>query len=348
MNCNIDIPIPCNHKPSNVYGGYCKKHRSHHLCKDRLLVMERFTGDMKDYTVPQLKFFYDQVMKPNGERKKPYQRKETLFKSVNTYIYEHKYSHLPVNHIIKIQSVVRKRILQKKINRHGLASINRSICKNDEDFYTYDPKEEIENIYFFSYRDTSHNYWCFDIRSIKKLLDMNYGNPYTMEPISNEVKEQVNACIEALQKDHIGVSVDKQVIVSRKSAMKQSFVDIFAQIEYAGYSCDVEWILSLNNSKLKKLYRELEDIWNYRANLSIEIKRKIVPPLGRLCVIPMQDYLSCNVKLELQEMLANELKKILLAQTPGDMNLGFMYFIIALSLVHDGCLAIHPWVHSVL
>ena len=35
---------------------------------------------------------------------------------------------------------------------------------------------------FFSYKD-NNNYWCFDIRSAKKLIEMNYGNPYTTEPI---------------------------------------------------------------------------------------------------------------------------------------------------------------------
>ena len=69
-------------------------------------------------------------------------------------------------------------------------------------------------------------------------------------------------------------------------------MDLFSQIEYSGYSCDIKWVLNLNHIRLKKLYKELEDIWNYRANLSQHTKCKIVPPNGKLFVMPVQDYFS--------------------------------------------------------
>ena len=118
-------------------------------------------------------------------------------------------------------------------------------------------------------------------------------------------------------------------------------------MEYVGYSCDVSWVLELNNHRLKRLYRELEDIWNYRANLNEVTKRAIVPPNGILCSTPVQDYNHCNVKVELQEILANELLKICGATDIGNMNLGFMYFIIALSYVSRPCFMIHNWVQYV-
>ena len=37
-------------------------------------------------------------------------------------------------------------------------------------------------------------------------------------------------------------------------------------MEQFGYGCDIEWFLELN-SKLKTLYRNLEDIWNCRLNI---------------------------------------------------------------------------------
>ena len=49
-------------------------------------------------------------------------------------------------------------------------------------------------------------------------------------------------------------------------------------------------------------------------------------------------------EIELLEIIANELSKILHARTPSDMNLGFMYFIMGLSMVSRECLVIHPWV----
>ena len=131
--------------------------------------------------------------------------------------------------------------------------INRSICNNDEDFYTYTPKEEIEDIYFFSYKDSQHNVWCFDIRSFKKLIDLNYDNPYTTEPISGHVKTKVNNLIKYLHNRNIEVVIDNTIVASREALVKQKFVDIFSQIEYSGYSCNIDWILRLNNIRLKKL-----------------------------------------------------------------------------------------------
>jgi hypothetical protein len=309
--------------------------------------MAHFTGNHKDYTVPQLRVFYEQVMGSKTLGKRGYLKKDILFKLINDYINIHKYSHIPLQSIVTIQAMMRKNTIQRKVNYQGLAILRRSICKNDEDFYTYDPKDEIEDKYFFSYKDSSHNHWCFDVRSIKKLLDMGYGNPYTTEPICDSVKERVETYLSRLVKHDINITIDTTLVVSRKAQVKQTFVDIFSQIEYSGYSCDVDWILSLTTTKLKRLYKELEDIWNYRANLSPDVKNRIVPLPNKLCSVPVHHYLHCHVKLELQEMLANELKKILLAETPSDMNLGFMYFIIALSLVNTTCYTVHPWVQYV-
>ena len=35
----------------------------------------------------------------------------------------------------------------------GLAYLDRTLCNNDEDFYTYESIQDIENKYFFSYKD---------------------------------------------------------------------------------------------------------------------------------------------------------------------------------------------------
>ena len=177
---------------------------------------------------------------------------------------------------------------------------------------------------------------------------MNYGNPYTIEPIPDLIKSKVDVLINYLQKQNIQVSIDNTVITDRNTQVKQRFVDLFAQIEYSGYSCDVNWILDLNTAKLKRLYKELEDIWNYRANLALSVKKDIVPPDGRLCVMPVQDYINCSVKIELQEVLANSLIRLLGARTPSDMNLGFMYFLIGLSMVSNPCYIVHSqWVQYV-
>ena len=333
----------CNMNSKECYGGFCKKHKDNYLLNDGLIVLDRFTGDSKDYKVCDLKHFCNsQISKcPSKFKKADY------FKKISDYYKEQSKLKENITSIHKIQANIRRYLIHNNSKKRGLAYLNRKLCNNDEDFYTYDPINEIESKYFFSYKDNQNNYWGFDIRSLKKLIDMNYDNPYTTGPIPETIKQQVEQLINDLKDDNIETVINNTIVSDRKTLVKQRFVDIFAQMEYSGYSCDVKWILDLNSIKLKRLYRELEDIWNYRANLSDETKRLIVPPHGRLCSMPVSDYYHCHNRLELREILANEVYKICGANEPGNMNLGFMYFIIALGMVSRPCFMTHNWIMSV-
>ena len=63
-------------------------------------------------------------------------------------------------------------------NLQGPGFIDKSLCVNDEDFLTFETKEEIRDIYFFSFKE-GNSVFFFDIRSFKKLVDTNAENPYT-------------------------------------------------------------------------------------------------------------------------------------------------------------------------
>jgi len=338
--------MKCYLKSNKSYGGHCKKHRKEYLLKDDIIVLDRFTMNPKDYSLQELKVFFNRFIK-SAEKTSKY-KKQDYYHKVLDYYSKNRYASVNISNVTRIQALLRKRLLLSKIGLRGHAILNRSICSNEEDFYTYETREEIEDIYFFSYKDLHGKHWCFDIRSFKKLIDMNYGNPYTTEPIPVDVKNKMNKLIKHLQDLNIQVSIDTTVVSDRETQVKQKFVDIFSQIEMSGYSCDINWVLDLNINKLKKLYRELEDIWNYRSGLAQHVKCRIAPPSGRLFVMPVQDFLLCNVKVELQEILANELLKILHAVSPSDMNIGFMYFIMGLSIVNPHCLEVHSWVQYAL
>ena len=72
-------------------------------------------------------------------------KKEDCFLAIDQYY--HKMKEFTDNDkvIIKLQGSLRRNILLKRIREQGVGVINRSICNNDEDFYTYTPKEEIED-----------------------------------------------------------------------------------------------------------------------------------------------------------------------------------------------------------
>ena len=359
MNLNINKSkciskkegLTCKSKGDDGYGGYCKKHRKEYLLEDNSIILERFTSNCKDYTLQELKYYYTKNIKSEKPKKpiksiKPIKyKKADYFQEIEKLYLHTKHIQSNLETIIRLQSFIRRKLIKDKIKYQGFAIFNRNLCRNDEDFYTYELKTEIDPVYFFSYQDPNKIYWCFDIRSLNKLIDMNYGNPYTTEPIPDSTKQRVIDFTNNLREKNIQVHIPITEVIDRKASVKQKLVDVFSQMEYAGYSCNVEWILGLNSQRLKRLYRELEDIWNYRAGLSNSVKKDIVPPNGQLFIMPVADYMNCSTLLDLQEILVNELIKVLGARSPSDMNLAFMYIIIGLSIVSRPCYLVHyHWV----
>ena len=142
----------------------------------------------------------------------------------------------------------------------GAGYLMKSLCKNDEDFYYMTNIKETDIIYFYSYRDNSNNVWFFDIRSIFKLINMNGSNPYTREPIPENVKADVNTIINKLRGENIIVDIDYEIALTTIERIKQKTVDIISQLNIHGYDCNIEWFLGLNRRKLKYLYGRSMDL----------------------------------------------------------------------------------------
>ena len=122
--------------------------------------------------------------------------------------------------------------------------------------------------------------------------------------------------------------------------------NIFTQISLV-YPIEINWLLNLNIHKLKKLYRSLEDIWNYRAQLSPEIKSRIAPPNGDLFIYSINIIDTITIKNELLSIILNEIKKINNAIDNNDKQLGYMYFIIGLGEVSKECFETNSWLQYV-
>ena len=342
MSFCINQEHKCKFKSREQCGGYCWIHRKQYLITDKLLRLDRFTHNSKDYTIKELEYLYKSIY---GKKNK-LASKEEYFKHIQELNERYKNQS-----IIKLQSLARRYIINKMIKLRGIGYICRHVCKNDEDFYTYESKDNIESIFFFSYKDINNNIWCFDIRSLKKLIDMNYNNPYTTEPIPVEIKEKINYLINKLKENKIKISIQDDIIRDRKTTIKQKYVDIISHFELnTGYICEINWILSMNISQLKALYRTWEDIWNYRAYLPDYMKKSISPPNGILFpynVSEINNFPNNIVsKYNLLDIISLQLSKIMGCTNSSNSSLGFMYFIIALSSVNSGCYQIHgSWVN---
>lgn len=321
------------------YGDYCCSHKREFLVVNNRINYIRFTNKESDY----LKQDLINSLNPKDSKKNKKLKKNELFKIYSENIEILKKYDNDEKKIILIQKNFLSKKISKQIKLRGEAFINKELCNNDTDFFSYETIQEIDEKYFFSYKDSKDFHWFFDIRSFDKLLEMNQGNPYNREDFPLEVVVKAKKIIDTLKLSNEFEKVDKTIKRDRRQNIKQKTVDLFAQIENFGYECQIEWFLSLNSHKLKKLYRNLEDIWNYRLQITQQVKMNIAPPDGLVFNVPVPQVMSYSNKESLQDLILNEVGKFNNAITDSDKKLGFMYFIIGLGAINQDCLTAHPW-----
>ena len=313
------------------YGSCGYKNRRSYLVENNKIIYSRFTYEKKDYLVNDIKYyllFYGFI------NKKYRYKKNELYNILSTHMlelcsYQTKY----LKDIIKIQLFMKNYLKQKH---------NRNKCNNLEDFFTFEKLEDINSLYYYEYKDPiNHKYWGFDIRSLKKLIDSNYPNPYTTQVVPQYIIEDVNKKLILIKQNKSYQSVEDIIIRDRKGQIKQNIVDLFSDIEFSGYTCQVEWFLELNIYYLKKLYKELEDIWNYRAQLTNHMKSILCPPNGAIFQTPIINVIHMNHIQDIQELIISNISQFKNCQSISDRKLGYMYFLIGLSIVSKKCYLAH-------
>jgi hypothetical protein len=331
INQNTEELNPCKYKKK--YGDFCCKHKRHYLVSaNNFIIKNRFTYNISDYLVRDLTNYY--YLRINNSGIKGKHKKQYYYDEVCKFI--NSLEEYDESKIIEIQALVRKKLVLNRMNIK---------CNNTEDFYTYDPINEIDYRYLFCYKDSKGFTWGFDIRSLFKLISMNYPNPYTIEKIPENVIKEVKKKIQSLKEKNSFEDINEIILRDRKATIKQKAVDLFSEIELNGYSCEINWFFDLSGRRLKELYKQLEDLWNYRAQLSQEMKRLICPPDGRVFTTPISEVLHYNCKEDLQELILHDTGKFKNAVNISDKKLGYMYFIIGLSMVSPECYITHQdWV----
>ena len=322
------------------FGGYCHKHRSNHLLDESGYIRtDRFTSKSKDYLIKDIrKYCKDRTLIPKSDLS---QKKKSLF---NLLIHQIGImGHYKMNSldIVRIQSLFRGNMQRRRV-------VKRSACTNEEDFYTFEEIQDISDMYFYSYVDGNGFRWGFDIRSLHKLLSMEYPNPYTTEVISDSIIQEVKERIKYLKKNAPYEDIIDIVIRDRTAMIKQMVVDLFSKIDQLGYTCHIEWFTSISIRRLKELYKQLEDLWNYRAQLTNHMKSLLCPPDGRMFEVSITEVMNYQNKEDLQELILGEVSKFNNCESDANRKLGYMYFIIGFGAVSSDCYMAHcGWLNAV-
>ena len=253
---------------------------------------------------------------------------------------------LNINKIIKIQSIFRTKYIQNINKLKGPGLFNRKICTNEEDFYTFENKNNISFNYFFSYKQDNIVY-CFDIRSFKLLIEKFQGtNPYNRSEIKLDIKNNANKLINYLKKRNLFDYYSEEKLTPEQQ-FNQYITEIFQKIDSFGYNTNVNWFKKLSSLQLKKMWINLEDIWSYRSNLSIQEKNNIVIPTAKQ---PFQEFKKIyiyNNKEKLQKCILEDINILISNGIDNNYsNIGCLYVLTALSSVSNECLSSMSWLQQ--
>ena len=259
---------------------------------------------------------------------------------------------------LKIQKVFRGFLNRKLHKLQGPALMNRKICTNDMDFFTMDDMIEIPATQFYSYRDNDNFVYGFDIVSLYNLIKkegMHAKNPYNRNEFGNKVKENVTNMIRISKILKIPVDIDiKNEVMDPAKRMELKILELFQTMNSYGNYANSEWFSQLPRNLHIRFARELVDIWNYRALLTMAKKQEICPPHGSPFLgTPYFTNLANNATLNnisIETLVKYNVQIIEnLVKSAMDIDnkmLGTFYVLSALTLVSQSARDAMPWLYD--
>jgi hypothetical protein len=227
----------------------------------------------------------------------------------------------------------------KILNLQGPCYFNKELINNQEDFYTLDSINEVPNKFLFSFLDTNGFYYGYDIRSLKKLISTNKKviiNPYSTNMIIPNVIMRIKRMINLLELKGEKMEMNDDINLTNEQKVKSRIVRIFGIIDMFGYQTNINWLYNMNIKDLKKLYNIMEDIWNYRCDLTNYAKLEIIPTENSvpLFYIPIEYVYKLNNSSVILEIILTVFER-LVSESDNEANcsLGALYVLTGLASI---------------
>ena len=259
---------------------------------------------------------------------------------------------------IKIQKVFRGFLVRRLHTLQGPAFRDRNICNNDMDFFTMDDMSEIPTTQFYSYRDKDNFVYGFNIVSLYNLIlkeGSTAKNPYNRNVFDNIVKENVTKMIRISKVLKLPIEIElKNEIMDPSKRLELKILELFQTMNSYGNYANSEWFRELPRNQHVRFARELVDIWNYRALLTMAKKQEICPPhgspfLGTPYFVNVVNNTTLNnlsndtlVRYNVQ-IIENLVKS---AVDIDNKMLGTFYVLSALTLVSQPAREAMPWLYE--
>lgn len=299
-------------------------------------------------------------LKVSGDKKTLVERLDRFFKLSDYAIRIQRFVKKKISKKIQsakiLQRLTRSFFVKKIVNLRGPAYLKRKICINEIDFLTGDTMQEIEWKQFFSYTDEGGFTFGFDLLSICALVNKcdrgkELQNPYNRKPIPlvaiNNLMRLIKLC--SITKMNITTLLKKQgSTTSQPRSLQTRTADIFGCFDSLGYT-NPSWFFELNNIMLCKFLRELSDIFFFRSQCPVELRRQICPngdPFRSF-----SHFLYGEPSLYSTDTLRNVALTILENMIGRSMNedaktVGCSYILCALTLVNHNAATALPWLYQ--
>ena len=155
----------------------------------------------------------------------------------------------------------------------------RSKPNNIEDCGTLENLLEILIEYYIQYQDATDNLWYgFDIRTLESILESKHPvNPYNTKDLKQNNKLMANYTHKKsfLLENNRKMSHDSPKL-TESQRFSQFVVRVFQKFDELGQYTDTEWFTMLSLEQLKQFYHLANDMFDYRAQLTDEMKKNIV------------------------------------------------------------------------
>ena len=242
--------------------------------------------------------------------------------------------------IINIQKNIRRFIVLRNIKYRGISVYNRNLANNTTDFLSLTPINQIPIKNYFSYQDKQ--IWAFDIVTFKELVNNDMNNPYNTLKIPDEVINLFHTLLKNVEHKE-SIKIEKPIIEDETIIIQQECVEIFQLMDNLKNYTKCKWFLDLNTAYLKELYKQMEDIWNYRLNLSDSDKLRYVKN-GKLFEMSVTKYYKINNINRLRKILLYNFRKLVTeGVTESDRSTASQWILSGLTLVSIDARNTFPW-----
>jgi len=270
---------------------------------------------------------------------------------------------------IQIQSNVRRLFVEKYNRLKGFGLMHREKCMNDADMVTLECIGDIDYHDFISFTDTGGKVWGFELCSLINLfkdyrsrntnrITFSATNPYNRENIDHNVLDNakqlvrmasmifnynVDVVFDNTNPSHIA---DRPGIINSDELFRSRLQILCNEMDELGNYTSVEWFATMNRETIISYLRKLRDVWEYRSQLSVEMRCLISPPYGRPFggrpLRTLNDIDDCLLRTYFVEVLD---RLIMRSNTSHMRNLGSMYVLMVITLVNSDAAESMPALH---